>query len=57
MQCLLDLRNRKAFGDCAPVQYSEPAAQLQDGDKIVGDVEQSRSMPAVQLPQQLEISA
>ena len=51
---LLDLRNLNTFGDGAGVQYGEPVAQLQDGDKIVGDVEQSRSVPAVQLPQQLQ---
>lgn len=54
MPHLLNLRNLNAFGDSAGVQYREPVAQLQDGYKIVGDVEQSRSVPAVQLSQQLE---
>ena len=51
---MFDLRNGNTFGDGAGVQDGEPVAQLQNGHKIVGYVEQSRSMPAVQLPQQLE---
>ena len=54
MLCLLYLRNLNAFSDSAGVQYGEPVAQMQDGDNIVGDVEQRRSVPTVQLPQQLQ---
>jgi hypothetical protein len=53
MLCLLNLTDTHAFDDGAGVQHGEPAAQLQDRQQIVGDVEQGGPMLTVQLPQQL----
>ena len=47
MPGLLDLRNLRALGDGAAVQHREPVAQLQYRYKIMGDVEQCRSVSPV----------
>ena len=44
--------NLYAFGYGSIVQHSEPVAQLQNRDQVVGDVEQCGSVAAIQSLQQ-----